>query len=98
MAMGFLQATGVGAISGILGGAVGAAIVSGAFGLVTKFVEPDPKVTDLAITILQIKPDDNTKHLRSWAVETLNGRVKSGFTQDQKTELMKLELPRAGRS
>jgi hypothetical protein len=62
--MGFWRLTeyglGSGAVGGLLGGAL-AAIVTGSFGLVTKLVEPDPKITDLAITILQIKPDENTK-------------------------------------
>jgi hypothetical protein len=81
------------ATAGAILGAILGPLITGAFGYVTRISETDPKITDMAIAILQTKPRADTEQLRKWAVDAIDWRAKPALNPAQKAELLKLELP-----
>jgi hypothetical protein len=81
------------AVAGAVLGSILGPLITGAFGYVTRISETDPKITDMAIAILQTKPRAETEQLRKWAVDAIDWRAKPSLSAAQKAELLKLELP-----
>ena len=81
------------AAAGAVLGSILGPLITGAFGYVTRISESDPKITDMAIAILQTKPRADTEQLRRWAVDAVDWRAKPSLSAAQKAELLKLELP-----
>ena len=70
------------------------AIVTGLFGFVNKAIDPDPKMTEMAIGILQAAPSAATSNLRLWAIDVINERAKPKLQEVHKDELKKNALPK----
>jgi len=86
---------GVGLLAGAgAGAAVAGAIVAGVFGFVNKAIDPDPKMTEMAIGILQAAPSAATSNLRLWAIDVINERAKPKLQEVHKDELKKNALPK----
>jgi len=83
------------AAGGAVLGSVLVALITGGFSVVNKMFDPDPKITEAAIAILQTKPAPEMAALRQWAVDAFSERAKPALTRAQKDELIKAALPRS---
>ena len=80
------------AVTGAAGVIIGALITAGV-GYLSHRGDSDAKMTEVAIGILQAKPNKETAPLREWAIDVIDKRAKFSLNEAQRAVLVKTELP-----
>jgi hypothetical protein len=80
--------------AGAVGGGIAAAIITGIFGFLPNITNVDPKVTEVAIAVLQTEPEAAPPPLRNWAMNVIDKRATIPFNAEQREALLKTKLPK----
>ena len=76
-----------------LGGAIGGALITGAFNHFDHNRDVDAKMIELSVGILRAAPTPETTPLREWAIDVIDKRANFPFNAAQRAVLLKKELP-----
>jgi hypothetical protein len=77
-------------------GAIFGAVVTGGFNYLGHRGDLDVKMIELSVGILRSEPRPETEPLRAWAVDTISKHARFEFDMQQRSALLKKELPFQG--
>jgi len=78
------------------GGAIFGATVTGGFNYLSHRGDLDAKMIELSVGILRSEPRPETEPLREWAIDVISKRARFEFDGEQRSVLLKKELPFKG--